>query len=124
MYGALDISVSGMIAQRTRLNVIQANIANANSLEDSEGNFAPYLRRAAMFKAGDPAAKTESGRDMGVHVAEIEINPDSLVSRYDPGNPYANSEGHVMVRWWNRSTRWRRRVLMRRTSWRRRPPRR
>jgi flagellar basal-body rod protein FlgC len=50
-----------------------------------------------MFKAGDPAAKTESGRDMGVHVAEIEINPDSLVSRYDPGNPYANSEGHVMV---------------------------
>jgi flagellar basal-body rod protein FlgC len=97
MYGALDISVSGMIAQRTRLNVIQANIANANSLEDSEGNFAPYLRRAAMFKAGDPAAKTESGRERGVHVAEIEINPDSLVPRYDPGNPYANSEGIVMV---------------------------
>ena len=28
MYGALDISVSGMVAQRTRLEVIAANIAN------------------------------------------------------------------------------------------------
>ena len=97
MYGALDISVSGMIAQRTRMNVIQANIANANALEDADGNYAPYLRRAAMFRAGDPTAKTETGQAMGVHVGEIQIDKDSLIARYEPGHPYANSEGVVMV---------------------------
>ena len=97
MYGALDISVSGMIAQRTRMNVIQANIANANALEDADGNYAPYLRRAAMFRAGDPTAKTEAGQAMGVHVGEIQINQDSLIARHEPGHPYANSEGIVMV---------------------------
>lgn len=97
MYGALDISVSGMIAQRTRMNVIQANIANANALEDAQGNYAPYLRRAAMFASGDPTAQTESGREMGVHVGDIQIDKNALAPRYDPGHPYANSEGIVMV---------------------------
>jgi flagellar basal-body rod protein FlgC len=97
MYGTLDISVSGMIAQRTRMNVIQANIANSNALEDADGNYAPYLRRAAMFAPGDPAATSEKGKAMGVHVAEIQINPDALVKRYEPGHPYADKDGNLLV---------------------------
>ena len=53
MYGALDISTSGLVAQRTRLEVISANLANVDSILDAEGNYAPYRRRAAMFAAGD-----------------------------------------------------------------------
>ena len=34
MYGSLDISTSGMIAQRTRMAVISANIANADAVLD------------------------------------------------------------------------------------------
>jgi flagellar basal-body rod protein FlgC len=97
MYGTLDISVSGMIAQRTRMNVIQANIANANALEDADGNYAPYLRRAAMFAPGDPGATSEKGRAMGVHVADIEVNPNALVKRYEPGHPYADKDGNLFV---------------------------
>ncbi|QOJ01287.1 MAG: flagellar basal body rod protein FlgC [Phycisphaeraceae bacterium] len=97
MYGSLDISVSGMIAQRTRLEVIQSNIANMHVLEDAEGNFAPYLRRAAMFAPGDPAARTDAGRRLGVHVAEIQADERALVRRHDPSNPHADRDGYVMV---------------------------
>lgn len=97
MYGALDISVGGMVAQRTRLNVIQANIANANSLEDADGNFSPYLRRAVMFAPGDPQARTAAGREMGVHVAEIGIEKNALTKRYEPGHPYADKDGYLTV---------------------------
>jgi flagellar basal-body rod protein FlgC len=97
MYGTLDISVSGMIAQRTRMNVIQANIANANALEDADGNYAPYLRRAAMFTPGDPGATSEKGKAMGVHISTIDINPDALVKRYEPGHPYADKDGYLQV---------------------------
>ncbi len=97
MYGMLDIAVGGMIAQRTRFQVIQANIANANSLEDADGNFSPYLRRAAMFAPGDPSAKTEAGREFGVHVAEIQIESGALTKRSMPGHPYADKDGYVTV---------------------------
>ncbi len=97
MYGTLDISVSGMIAQRTRMNAIQANIANMNTLEDAEGNFAPYLRRSAMFAPGDPTARTQAGRAMGVHVAGIDIEEGALTTRYEPGHPYADEKGYLTI---------------------------
>jgi len=97
MYGSLDISVGGMIAQRTRMQVIAANIANANVLEDTEGNFSPYLRRATMIEPGDPTATTEQGRALGVHVADIRIVEGSLARRYDPSHPYADKDGYLMV---------------------------
>ncbi len=97
MYGMLDISVSGMIAQRTRMQVIQANIANMHVIEDAQGNYAPYLRKAAMFAPGDPGASTDDGRRFGVHVAEISVAENALVRRYDPTSRHADSEGYVMV---------------------------
>ena len=94
MYGALDISTSGMIAQRTRLEVIAANIANQNTLLDAHGNIAPYQRRIAAFAPGDPAAKGAQGRGLGVHVAEIALDPTPAQPReYDPDSPYAYTDG-------------------------------
>ncbi|MCC6660105.1 MAG: flagellar basal body rod protein FlgC [Phycisphaerales bacterium] len=94
MYGALDISVSGMIAQRTRLESIAANQANWQSYSrDAEGNPVPYQSRRVLFAPGDPTARTAAGRRGGVHVAQIQINnaPPSL--RYDPSNPFAYQTG-------------------------------
>ena len=97
MYGALDISTSGMIAQRTRLEAITANIANKDAILNSRGEYSPYQRRRVEFAPGDPSAKTVAGREMGVHVAAIESEPDSLRPRWDPSSPYADSSGNVMV---------------------------
>ncbi len=106
MYGALDISTSGMIAQRTRMTVIASNLANANSLANDKGEYDPYLRKAAMFAPGDPSAGSDAGRAMGVHVASIEVGEEPLRRAYRPGSPFADREGYVMVPNINTTTEW------------------
>src|SRR5947207_13259845 len=91
MYGALDISTSGMIAQRTRMTAIAANIANKNSVYP-DGT--PYRARHVMFAAGDPASRTAAGRGWGVHVAQIQIDQSPFNPRWAPGDPPAIKEGH------------------------------
>lgn len=94
MYGALDISTSGLIAQRTRLEAITANIANKDTILDASGKNNPYQRRVVFFAPGDPAAPTADGKSMGVHIASIEEEP-GFEPRYDPTNPYADESGYV-----------------------------
>ena len=88
MYGSLDISTSGMIAQRTRMEVTASNIANANTLENAHGEYDPYRRRAAML------APSESG---GVEVLDIQIERDSLRKAYRPGHEHADADGNIQV---------------------------
>ncbi len=90
MYGLLDISTSGMIAQRTRLTAISANIANRSS---TAPDGTPYRARRVHFAPGDPGAATEEGRAMGVHVAEVEIDQSPFNMRYDPTHPLALQQG-------------------------------
>jgi flagellar basal-body rod protein FlgC len=94
VYGALDISTSGMIAQRTRLEAITANIANRDTYLDANGNNIPFKRRVAMFAPGDPASSSVIGRGLGVHVESIE-QEDGFELRFEPGNPYADAQGYV-----------------------------
>lgn len=92
MYGALDISTSGLIAQRTRVNVAAANIANADALLDASGKYNPYRRRFALLAPGAPGASAADGRRggaLGVHVQEIAIDDSPLRPVYDPGHPLA-----------------------------------
>ena len=91
MYGALDISTSGLVAQRTRLNVIAANIAGSKAILNEQGEYDPYRRRFAVFAAGDPA----TGSSEGVHVQSIGIDRGDLLPNYEPDSPYADGEGYV-----------------------------
>jgi flagellar basal-body rod protein FlgC len=93
MYGALDISTSGMTAQRSRMAAIAANIANHNTILDSEGKLNPYRARIVQFAPGDPSATTPEGRALGVHISAIELDQGDFSYRWDPGNPYALKSG-------------------------------
>lgn len=93
MYGNLDVSVSGLVAQRTRLNTIAANLANRDAILDAKGNYSPYRRRFTVFEAGDPTARTREGRERGVHVSSIELDQSEFQKRWDPGSPYAQPDG-------------------------------
>jgi flagellar basal-body rod protein FlgC len=93
MYGTLDISTSGMIAQRTRLETIAANIANKDVVLNENGEIAPYRRRIALMAPGDPAAKSASGREMGVHIGAIEFDDAPFDLKWDPTSPYAYKTG-------------------------------
>ena len=90
MFGSLDVSTSGLVAQRTRLETIAANLANSNSVMDAEGNYAPYRRRFAVFATGDPA----NGSREGVHVSKILLDSSPFVAKWDPDHPFAQ-DGYV-----------------------------
>ena len=89
MYGSLDISTSGMIAQRTRMSVIASNIANVNTLQNSKGEYDPYLRRSVMVSA------SENGQ--GVEVSNIQIEQGSLRRAHRPSHPHADANGYINV---------------------------
>ena len=88
MIRALDISSSALVAQRTRLNVIAGNIANAFTTTQEDGTIQPYRRRCVSFAPGPV-----SGEGAGVHVAEIYEDPSEFQWRYAPGDPCACKDG-------------------------------
>ena len=91
MFGSLDISTSALVAQRTRLNVIAANMANSNSIYDDKGNYAPYRRRITVFAPGDPT----TGSKDGVHVKQIMLDDAPFRKVFEPSNPNASADGYV-----------------------------
>lgn len=80
---AMRISSSGLSAERFRLDVISANIANASSV--GVNGQEPYRRRDVEIAGGDN----------GVQI--VGIVPDQRPFRvvHDPGNPNADSSGNV-----------------------------
>jgi len=91
MFGSLDISTSALVAQRTRLEVISANLANAESVADADGNYAPFRRRIPMFAPGDPS----TGRAEGVHVSKIALDDSPFRAKHEPGHRFADADGYV-----------------------------
>ncbi len=95
---ALDISASGLSAQRTRMNVIANNIANANSLVTPEGG--PYRRREVTFSTvlKNAAAEGMPGEELGgVSVATVTVSKGPPKTIYDPEHPMADKKGFVQV---------------------------
>ena len=92
MFGALDISTSGLVAQRTRLNVISQNLANQHTVFDAEGNYAPYRRRIPVFAPGDP----QTGSSEGVHVREVLLDDAPFRKQFvGEGHPLADEQGYM-----------------------------
>jgi flagellar basal-body rod protein FlgC len=90
MIGSLDTTASALVAQRTRLNVIADNIANAFTTAQEDGTIRPYRRRVVTFAPGQAC-----GKGPGVHVAEILEAPSAFKLRYEPGHPHAGPDGYV-----------------------------
>ncbi len=88
----MDISASGLSAQRIRMNVIAANIANVQTTRTPQGG--PYRRKEVVFAnvLGDVEAE---GR--GVKVTGIFPDSSPFKSIYNPGHPDANSQGYVKI---------------------------
>lgn len=91
MFGSLDISASALVAQRTRMEVIAANIANQSSILDGNGNYSPFRRRIAVFAPGDPS----TGNEQGVYVKQIMLDASPFHKRHEPDSPHADADGYV-----------------------------
>jgi flagellar basal-body rod protein FlgC len=92
-FSSFDISASGIYAQRTRLDVIANNIANAETTRTPEGG--PYRRQKVAFSAVYQNAVNNNTVQAGVKT-ETTQDPTDFIMVHDPGHPDADANGNVM----------------------------
>jgi flagellar basal-body rod protein FlgC len=101
LFDALNISASGLTAQRLRMDVTSANLANAQSTRTPEGG--AYRRQDVVLQessgdgsfAGALSGALGGGDPAGVEVAAIIPDSTPLRQVYEPGNPDADARGYV-----------------------------
>lgn len=91
-FSSFDISATGLFAQRTRLDVIANNIANAETTRTVEGG--PYVRQQVTFQE---ALDSKLRAGAGVAVDSIDSDPTPARMVYDPGHPDARPDGYVAM---------------------------
>jgi len=102
LFKVIDIAASGMTAQRTRLNIISMNLANANTTRTEDGN--PYRRKTVIFEAAatgssfdDNLQRAMEDHIYGVKVSRIEPVKGSFKKIFDPSHPDADDKGYVFL---------------------------
>jgi flagellar basal-body rod protein FlgC len=97
--GAFAVSASGLSAHRLRMDVISANLANAQSTSTPEGG--PYQRQDVVLQAtpqvgfDDLLAAGDQGA--GVKVSRVVKDQTPFRRSYDPGHPDAGDDGYVAL---------------------------
>jgi len=97
---ALDIGASGLSAERTSINIISMNLANAKTTRTPEGG--PYQRKSVLLTATEvdqPFSKhmqTALDQELrGVRVQHIATDNRPFKMVYEPGHPDADADGMV-----------------------------
>lgn len=105
-FDGYDIATSGMSAQRTRINVVSANMANAKTTHTEEGG--PYKKQNVVFEElllqqkkpsneanGNFEEKQNDLALRGVGVKSIIESQSEPMMKYEPEHPDANEDGYV-----------------------------
>ena len=107
MFDALDVSATGLTAERLRMDVTAENLANAQTTRGADGQ--PYRRKEVVLSEvqsggfGSQLAKAVgAGSASGSQPGGVEVSgitqdqtPGKLV--YDPGHPDADAKGYVRM---------------------------
>jgi len=95
VFSALEISASGLSAERIRMNTIASNLANARTTRTEQGG--AYKRLDPVFEAiplNPGVVATEGGASL-VKVGRIVQDQRPGMMVYEPGHPDANPGGYV-----------------------------
>ncbi|MGB3751472.1 MAG: flagellar basal body rod protein FlgC, partial [Arcobacteraceae bacterium] len=103
-FDGYDVATSGMSAQRTRINMVSSNIANAQTTHTTEGG--PYKKQNVVFeevllnstkkdKENNFADQLDPLALRGVNVKEIIDSKEDAILKYEPEHPDANEDGYV-----------------------------
>ena len=102
IFSSMNISASALSAERTRMNLISSNLANANATRTPEGG--PYKRKDAVFAATPLESRFARALDgaAGKELRQVEVQriiEDQSPPRmqYEPGHPDANAQGYVAM---------------------------
>lgn len=97
---AIEVSASGLSAQRKRLEVLVSNLVNANTTRPAGTD--PYRRRDVVFEATPPSASFGDAFDeamgsvRGVEISKVVNDSAEPLKRYEPGHPHADKDGYVL----------------------------
>jgi flagellar basal-body rod protein FlgC len=100
IFTAMNISSTGLTAQRLRMDVVSNNIANANTTRTTDGE--PFRRRRIVLRPRNDLLEFRtrflpqplwSGMGEGVRVIKIEEDRSPLRLVYDPSHPDAIRSG-------------------------------
>ena len=104
MFDAMEISASGLTAERMRMDVTAQNLANAQTTRGTDGE--PYRRKEVVlaerqapgsFGAALSGAMGSRSRPAGVEVAAIAEDQTPLKQVHDPSHPDADADGYVQM---------------------------
>ena len=100
LFSSIEVSASGMAAQRARTEVLVENLANSETTRTPEGG--PYRRKDVVFTEDGGMGSFSSAMDAalgtnlsGVMVSEISVDNGPPEMRYQPGHPDADKDGYV-----------------------------
>lgn len=109
LFDGYDVASSGMSAQRTRINIVSANIANADTTHTTEGG--PYKKQNVVFEEillnEQQKMKSDDSSNLqkdsfinnrplsGVGIKQVIEAKDQPIMKYEPEHPDANEEGYV-----------------------------
>lgn len=103
-FGSMNVSASGMTAQRLRMDTISQNIANVNTTRGKNGQ--PYRRKTVVFEEMNQRNNfkgmlsnylNDYSVGGGVKVTKIVEDSAPFIRTYDPTHPDADEEGYVSM---------------------------
>lgn len=101
---SLDISGSGMTAQRLRMDIIAQNVANAHTTRTESGT--AYRRQMVVFAENQSFKNVLNQKRLnysqrlnykGVQVMEVVEDQTPLTPVYDPTHPDSDEMGYVYM---------------------------
>lgn len=101
-FTAINVSSSGLSAQRTRINVASSNLANVETTRTEDGG--PYRRRQVLLsavpfhRAFEDVQRTDMHEQTHtVEVTSIEADQGTPRLVYNPEHPDARQDGYVAM---------------------------
>jgi len=102
LFSSMNVSSSALAAERTRMNLISSNLANASATRTPEGG--PYKRKDAVFAATPLESRFARALDGAsanevrqVQVMQIVEDQNPPRRQYDPSHPDADPQGYVSM---------------------------
>lgn len=88
----MNISASGMAAERQRMEVVATNLANANTTRTDDGT--PFRRKNIIFAELTDPRQAQFG---GVRVLSVEPDPTPFEWVHNPSHPHADENGNLLL---------------------------
>lgn len=96
LISGIDVSASALTAQKTRLDVVAQNIANAQTTRTASGG--PYQRQVVSFETELIRNQGATGAGLqSVRVAQVTTDRSPGQQIYNPQHPDATPEGLVTM---------------------------